>query len=311
MKPKFSGHDTFPLRYGWLHKAVNLLVQKENHERSADESAQQAIVTLGVGRNMVNAIRYWAEMVSVISSNRGVLETTDLGRSLFDSSAKFGGCVDPYLERIGSIWLIHYHLNANQSYLTSYRYFFNFSNFQGFEKSKLVDEIYTNSISLTKVEPGKKTTIRKDVDCFLHTYVKKARHSATIDEDHFASPLSELGLIKELSTGYYVSELNDRKSLPVEIFSFALCNFIKQDTLESGVNSIDFDSLLSKPTSPGRIFRLSEQGLSHKLDMASEFTSGGISWVDSAGLRQIIISDELKNDPEQLLCKYYGEENAF
>lgn len=311
MKPKFSGHDTFPLRYGWLHKAVNLLVQKENNEKNADENAQEAIVTLGVGRNIVNAIRYWAEMVGVISSSRGVLETTQLGRSLFDNSAKYGGNVDPYLERIGSIWLIHYHLNANQSALTSYRYFFNFCNFQSFEKLKLVEEIATNSISLTTVEPGKKTTIKKDVDCFLHTYVKKARHNTIIDEDHFSSPLAELGLIKELSNGYYISELSDRQSLPVEIFAFALCNFIKQETHDSGVSYIDFDSLLSKPSSPGRLFRLSEQGLSHKLDMASEFTSGDISWIDSAGLRQIKISDQLKKDPEKLLCKYYGEENVF
>lgn len=314
MTPKFSGHDTFPLRYGWLHKAVNLLTCKENNERSSDEIVRDAIVTLGVGRNMVNAIKYWAEMSGVLQPNRvatsrSAFSTSPFGDFLFNEDAQ-GGCVDPYLEKKASIWLLHYRLNANNSTLTSYRYFFNYCNFQSFEKVKLVDEIVINSFALTGVEAGKQSTVKKDVDCFLHTYIKKNQSKSAINEDHFSSPLSELGLITESASGYFLSEMGERKSLPAEIFAYALCDFIKKQNIDSGVNTMDFDSLLSKPGSPGRIFRLSEQGLSHKLDEAGLLEGGLISWIDSLGLRQILIADKAKNHPELFLEKFYGKEYA-
>jgi len=308
MKPKFSGHETFPLRYGWLHKAVNLLIFNDN------EHAHDSIVTLGVGKNMVNSIRYWAELAGVIeadkSSARSTFVPANLGRFLFLSNASQGNA-DPYLERIGSIWLVHYCLNAKDDVLTSYRYFFNYCNFQSFEKSRLVDEIFTSCPTLTGFEPGKKATVKKDVDCFLHTYTKKIRNPKQVDEDHFSSPLAELGLLTEVSSGHYFSDLNDRTTLPVEIFSFALCDFISRQTNTSGVSTIDFDSILSKPGSPGRIFRLSEQGLSQKLDEASLLPDSGISWTDTLGLRQIRISDELRTDAGKFIDQYYGGPYAW
>lgn len=310
MKPKFSGHDTFPLRYGWLYKAVNLLINNSKNAKSSDDFVRDAIVSLGVGKNMVNAIRYWAEMTDVISSSlvnsRSQLAVTDLGNFLFKEDASYGNA-DPYLEKTGSIWLLHYRLNASIDFLTSYRYFFNYCNFQSFEKPKLVDEIMSSTISLTNMEVGKKSTVKKDVDCFLHTYSKKTRQSKAVDEDHFASPLSELGLITEVSGGFCVSELTERPSLPTEIFAYALCRFVGNETAESGVNTIDFDSLLSKPCSPGRIFRLSEQGLSNKLDDLASISNGKVSWTDSLGLRQIMVDPFLKKFPAQFLDDYYGD----
>ena len=315
MKPKFSGHDTFPLRYGWLHKAVNLLASNENLPRNADETARDAIVELGVGRNMVNAIKYWADMTGVLSTStangRHALKVTDLGKFIFDREGGIQSGVDPYLEDIGSIWLIHFHLNFDDRALTSYRYFFNFCNYQSFEKTKLIDEVYTSAASLTGLEPGKKSTIKKDVDCFLQSYITKSRLSRNVDEDHFSSPLAELGLIREISNGYLVSELSERRSLPPEIFAYALCSFIEKETKESKVNFIDFDSLLSKPGSPGRIFRMSEPGLSIALDKASKISNGAISWTDSLGLRQIVISESLKTKYRDFVESYYGNGWSF
>lgn len=315
MKPKFSGHETFPLRYGWLHKSVNLLINKESQPANSDEVVRDAIVNLGVGRNMVNSIRYWSEMSGVLElrshDGRSVTDITKLGRFLFDHNSGSQSCVDPFLEKIGSIWLLHFELNFESRALTSYRYFFNYCNYQSFEKNKLVDEIFSSTPSLTGASAGKRATVKKDVDCFLHTYTKKARSSKIVDEEYFSSPLSELGLVREVSSGFMVSELSERRSLPTEIFSYALCRFIARETTESNVNSIDFDSILSKPGSPGRIFRMSEQGLTSALDSASKLSYGKISWTDSLGLRQIMITDTLKNEPEEFLELYYGGGCAF
>ena len=54
MKPKFTGHDAFPLRYGWLFKADCFIKQVivvlgcwARHCRG---------FALGVGKNMINAM---------------------------------------------------------------------------------------------------------------------------------------------------------------------------------------------------------------------------------------------------------------
>ena len=310
MKAKFTGHDTFPLRYGWLYKAVNHLNSGGKLQTSKEEETQQAIITLGVGKNMVNAIRYWAEASSLLSSTRKQSSVTysasDNGNYLFSETGK-----DPYLEYSGSVWLVHFWLCFNQEDLTAYRYFFNYSNVQHFEKTKLVTDCSDTARRLVLNDIGNENTIKKDVDCFLNTYCKKFKSSAAkkklkIDEEHFTSPLSELNLIQDNGGGFYVSDLSERSELPIEIFIYALIRFAQIETEDSKINNVDFEALLTKPYSPGRIFRLSESGLGQKLDEAQEFTNGDISWVDSLGLRQVQIATTSLNSPDTFLEQYYG-----
>ena len=81
---KLSGHETFPLRYGWLKKAFDAVAEEES--RSSKRSvflADDAIARFGVGRNMVGSMRHWATAVGVIADDGG--KTTRLGRFLFDA----------------------------------------------------------------------------------------------------------------------------------------------------------------------------------------------------------------------------------
>ena len=233
MKAKFTGHDTFPLRYGWLHKAINHLNSGGKLQTSNEEGTRDAIVKLGVGKNMVNAIRYWAEASGVlnVATRNGTVEheISDAGNYLFgkESSGK-----DPYLERVGSVWLLHFWLNFNSKYLTAYRYFFNYSNVQHFEKSKLIVDCEADAKALVKNEIGSIRTVKKDVDCFLNVYAKKFKANNTskkqlqINEDHFTSPLAELNLVQDNGGGFYVSDLAERPDLPIEVFIYALSTLL-------------------------------------------------------------------------------------
>ncbi|SMN00680.1 FIG00856023: hypothetical protein [uncultured Candidatus Thioglobus sp.] len=311
MKAKFTGHDTFSLRYGWLYKSVNYLNSNGKLQTSNEEATRKAIVDLGVGKNMVNAIRYWAEASSVItptnSNNSLDHEVSDYGEYLFGGE----GGKDPYLEHLGSIWLIHFWLNFNYEHLSAYRYFFNYSNVQHFEKSKLMTDCEEDAKLLVSNNTGNETTLKKDIDCFLNTYCKKfkstaAKKNTPINEDHFASPLSELNLVHDNGSGFYISDLLERPELPIEIFIYGLIHFAQVETEDSKINTVDFDSLLTKPCSPGRIFRLSESGLGQKLDDAQKCTNGDISWIDSLGLRQVKIEENTLASPMAFLDKYYS-----
>lgn len=308
MKPRFTGHDTFPLRHGWLFKATDLIKNNELISASDNDQAVRTIEILGVGKNMVNAIKYWAEVSKVVETrivNRSsVQETTELGSYIFDPVTG----KDPYLEDSGTLWLLHFLLCFDDEQLTAYRYFYNYSNSIYFEKTRLVDDLLDDLVRLTGAASVNKATIKKDVDCFLATYAEKHRAGSkkkVVDEDHFASPLTDLGLIKDLGRGFYQCDLDERPSLPLGIFTYALVEFFKFANAESQSRQISFEDVLSKPLSPGRIFKLSEAELGRLIDEAVADSNGSIVWVDTQGLKQVAIDNSELEKPRNILDDYY------
>ena len=305
MRAKFTGHDTFPLRYGWLFKAVNHLNSGGKLQTSKEAETQQAIIKLGVGKNMVNAIRYWAESAGLLESKRKLSNidyfTSENGNYLFDEN----NGRDPFLEYLGSIWLVHFWLCFNDEEMTSYRYFFNSFNGEYFEKQVLLAHMSEDLSKLTAGDASlNDSTIQKDIDTFLNTYSKKHMHKVG-NEEQFSSPLTELSLIQESGKNYYLSELNSKSDLPVEVFIYALLKFVQKESKISKVTKVNFKSLLLDSLSPGRIFRLSEQGLGEKLDETQSYTKGNISWIDSMGLRQISVERSYLNQEQSVLDSYF------
>lgn len=93
-KPQFSGHETFPLRYGWLEKAFEA-VDASGLNNSKIFSDDAAIAHFGVGKNMVAAIRFWAQVAGVLVTDGKDLDTTEFGRRLLSPDG-----LDPYLSLI-------------------------------------------------------------------------------------------------------------------------------------------------------------------------------------------------------------------
>src|SRR6185437_16640708 len=62
----FSGHETFTLRHGWLKKALDAVSQDRNIF-----TKENAMVELGVGKNMVRSIRHWALATDVLAESPG------------------------------------------------------------------------------------------------------------------------------------------------------------------------------------------------------------------------------------------------
>ena len=313
MKPRFTGHDTFPLRYGWPFKTVNYIINNGLLSSSDNVRVSKAVSSLGVGKNMINAMRYWSEAAVLTTSSTEGSElaqaATELGTFLLDEE----GGRDPYLENVGSIWLLHFLLNFNDEQLTAYRYFFNYSNVLVFEKTKLLEDLVSDAVRLTKTNKINQNTVKKDLDCFLSTYTPKGRGESgrkvqRVNEDNFQSPLSELNLISDLGRGLYRAEPAERPTLPLEIFLYALVRF--HGDLHSGTEGsrLSFEDLLVRPKSPGRIFRLSEAALGQLLDRAVTQFPTAIQWIDSLGLKQVVLRGEIADDPMALLVKFYEGE---
>jgi len=112
--PTFARHETFHPRYGWFRKAYTAVARD-----SSVFTRQDATVILGVGKNMVRAIRFWGLAAKLIvedpeSSNRRSpgLVPTRIGHAIFGSTGW-----DPYMEDPGTLWLLHWLLMAPPSRL--------------------------------------------------------------------------------------------------------------------------------------------------------------------------------------------------
>ena len=109
VKYTFSGHESFPCKTLWLKKGYDFVVAGN------DFNSPEAVVGLGVGKNMVASIRFWLKAFGVTDNDK----ITWLGDYLFDEiSGK-----DKYLEDIATLWLLHFNLVFSEE-ATLYKMFF-------------------------------------------------------------------------------------------------------------------------------------------------------------------------------------------
>lgn len=308
---KFSGHQTFPIRYGWIYKIVQEIVKGES--LSSKSNIEKQMQSMGMGKNMVLSVRHWIRalnLVICVDNKEQLYKLTPLAEQLF--THKNGrAAYDEYLDKIGTTWLLHWLLQSidtNNAELNASRFFFNYFNGIRVKKDFLMNEIKD---ALTNHEKElTEETLNKDIDCLLQMYAHKSLQSKKINEDSFSSPFTELGLLKQEDSKSYFAELSRRPSLPVEVFTYALIDYMQRKHKESKVNTLSFDALLNDVGSPGRVFRLSSVGLSDKLDQVETLTEGNIAWTDTQGLRQVQHSFENLDHIEsiQYLKNYYQPE---
>ena len=61
--PQFSGHETFPLRYGWLKKAFDAVAAAESVPTTKSVFLDDnSIAQFGVGKNMLRSLMLYWEM---------------------------------------------------------------------------------------------------------------------------------------------------------------------------------------------------------------------------------------------------------
>ena len=102
MAMKFRAHDTFFIRKGWLSKGMKYVHAKGDVFISKDENPMDV---LGIGANMVKALRYWLQAVGLTeepTSGRRIQRFTSFGESVFNN--------DRYIEEKGTLYLLQYHL---------------------------------------------------------------------------------------------------------------------------------------------------------------------------------------------------------
>ena len=292
MSFKFSGHQTFVFRHGWLEKGVDLI---RNNPRGF--LADDAIVTLGVGKNMVESIKYWCSQTGLIedASEPGAMRLTPLGEYIFGKKKDAG--VDPYLEDDATLWLLHYNLvvNAPQSALSIA---INSLNKPEFSKAELL--AFIQRYLAGKVVVSDKT-LERDIDCFVHTYVGTKSKNA---EESFDCPLLALSLVQPtVDSDLFRVNIGPKQNLPVEIVGYALLNLMNE-----GSASINLYNATYALHSPGQVFKMNDNAIVDAVTELEQLTKGTFTFADTAGINTINYTGGLKKQAyaQKLLDGYYG-----
>ena len=94
---RFSGHESFPCKTLWLKKGYDFIANGK------DFNSPDAVIDLGVGKNMVASIRFWLRAFGITGVDGNL---TDWGIYLFDEKAG----KDRYLEDLATLWLLHFNI---------------------------------------------------------------------------------------------------------------------------------------------------------------------------------------------------------
>lgn len=277
----FSGHETFPFRYGWLKKGVDA-VGKQDSIFSDDE----AMTVLGVGKNMVRSIRHWCLATQVIEEVRKKegrgwgLSVSTFGRLLFAQQG-----FDPYLEDTRTLWLLHWQLASTPNRATTWYWAFSCIHEMEFTKDSLTNSL-ERWIAASALKQVSAATLQRDIDCFLHTYVSPRLNGPAVPEDSLDCPLAELRLIRQSddSSAYWFNR-GPQSTLPDTVVLYAVLDWWARGA--DHLKSLSLYDVAHRAGSPGRVLKLDEDSLVSRLEKFEELTDGRIVYDETAGLKQL------------------------
>jgi len=296
-KVAFGRHETFALRYSWLTKGYQAVSKpKESSIFSSDE----ATVVLGVGKNMVNAIRYWLQAAQLIVPAQSGFETTPLGDNIFGKKG-----FDPYLEDEATIWLVHWLIASNPELATGWYWFFN-----KFHKPEFTSqEAAAALLDFAKQNIQSKfsaTTVKQDSAIVLRMYARSKGNTRTPIEEALDSPLSLLSLITQAPGGRtYYSRALERDALPIGIFGFAVAQVFEA----MHVSELPIEDLMYAKggyPAPGAVFRLTENAMITKLERLIHQMPGIFEIRETAGIHQLYLLEKV--EPMAFLEFHYQDE---
>ncbi len=297
-EPIFARHETFHPRYGWFRKAFAAVGRDSTMFTRPD-----ATIQLGVGKNMIRAIRFWGTAAKLIKQSAGPrrgraasMAQTDLGNRLFGPEGW-----DPYMEEPATLWLLHWLLLAPPCHLPVWWLAFNEFHAVEFNDDELEQVIQTQLQMAATWRTPHQSSIKKDVRALLRTYTPADPSATTGIDDILDCPLRELRLIgRSEATDRYRFSVTAGPSLPASVVAFAVMDYINRMT--PATRTVTLSHLVQESGGPGKAFNLTEGELRESLDsvaaalpmieLASVAGVSQLSWSGNPGDAAFAILDD-------------------
>jgi len=286
----FARHETFHPRFSWLKKGFD--AAKNNPKVFLQDDAP---VILGVGKNMVKAIRYWCNTFKVLKND----SPTEFGQKLLDNEGW-----DCFLEDPASLWLLHWYLLKPTCEAAAWYFTFNIFRRVEFSDDEIFRALcdYRDSYDRSNVDDS----LKKDINCILKMYTTVHNNQTNFVEDSIDCPFTELGLIQSVRDAKrYTFQMGDKFNLPAQIIVATCLEYAGQES--KGTKTISISRLLYNEGSPGMVFKLSENSICQAIEEVAK-TSKKLFLSDSAGLIQFSFNTEPQDLANEILEQYYKEQ---
>ena len=250
---RFGGHETFPVREGWLHKGLKLVAEepeKLSHEHVAD--------WLGVGRNMAKSIRHWLQATGLCEQvgggrprKRALLQPTRLGHLVWDR--------DPYFTDIGTWWALHVNLISSPAHALTWDWFFNSFKLPRFDKAVSLDSLQ-RFLQMQRGRIPSPRTLDRDTSCLLLSYSRSIPDRRVDPEEAQESPFTELGLLAHYRTSGYYEVNRGTKAIPAHILCYSLSRSFQGEAHDGPIQA-PVQEAAQRRGGPGNAFCMSAEGL--------------------------------------------------
>lgn len=281
MAMRFRAHDTFFIRKGWLSKGMERIVEKPDLFVDKDENPMDI---LGIGSNMVKALRYWLQAVCLTkepTKGKRTQELTDLGKIVFEK--------DKYIEELGTLYLLQYKLATQREEATAWYYFFNEFSMSEFTREEFVQSLQNYILMTDDANAVAIRSLNEDFACIINTYVPryKSNPGKVSAENNIDCPFGELGLVDIANKKHktYKKTIPASKSLDPWVVLAVIMNE-SQERIEIGLNE-----LLTAPNNIGKVFNFDAITM---LDILHEIENMGmLKIIRTAGLDVIRLSKRM------------------
>jgi len=285
IKFTFSGHESFQCRHLWLKKGYDFVNKKKSFNN------EDAVVELGVGKNMVSSIRFWMKAFNLLTPAD---QLTDFAHKLLSDEG-----YDPYMEDEGTLWLLHYQL-VKKGFASTYSIVFNELRREKIEFTKDNFISYIKRKSETeKSFQFNVNTLSEDFKVLTKMYLRLEENNKD-KEDSYTGLLTELDLVKlykKEKNEFFMIENTERTEIPDEIILYAILDNENFDL------SLSLNTLEQNNNSVGTVFAINKPGLQAKIEnLTAKFPN--MVFNDQAGIKEIQFKE--KPTAYSILDKYYA-----
>lgn len=281
MPMKFRAHDTFFIRKGWLSKGMRCVSNKPDVFVNKNENPMDV---LGIGANMVKALRYWLQVVGLTeepSKGKRDQHFTALGSMIYEH--------DTYIEELGTLYLLQYELASQKEEATAWYFFFNEFSMSEFSKEDFVAAL-EKYIKMEESDSSVASrSLSDDFTCIINTYLPRYKSNPTkvSPENNIDCPFGELGLVDILNK----RKKTYKKSIPAsDTLNPWVALAVIVDNAD-GRTEISLNELLNAPCNIGRVFNLDSVTM---LDVLYRIEKLGLIKINrTAGLDVINLLEDL------------------
>ena len=240
-------HGSFYLRSGWGTKILQAVNEDDMVFTPTNE--QLAIDTIGLGRVMIKALRYWSVALGLTREEKSKAGIKQIKEDVFNVIDKY----DQYFQKDGSLLLLHRNLANNIDDATAWYWFFNEFSGDEITKENFVDSFQSFlAVNDTNI---KRNAIEKEYNCLKNTYIgeRKADFKSAIDDDTYPF-FAPLRILYINSNKNICKRHLSRNDIPTEILMYCIAKDNEEKSKNNGQINIEY--LLEEKGQVGKYFNI-------------------------------------------------------